>query len=126
MEAEKYAFISYSTKNQASADTMRDLLRENGIKTWMAPGDIPAGSKYAKVINRAVKDCACFVLMLSEDAQNSVWVEKEVERAVNYRKPIIPVQIEDVVLNDEFELYISTDQVVAIQKIDIEAKEIKN
>lgn len=121
-----YAFISYSTKNQSAADAMHELLKSEGIETWMAPGDIPAGSKYAKVINRAVKDCACFILMLSDDAQNSVWVSKEVERAVNYRKPIIPVQIEDVVLNDEFELYISTDQVVAVRKIDKDTQEIKS
>lgn len=120
-----YAFISYSTKNQSLADAMRDLLKESGIKTWMAPGDIPAGSRYAQVINRAVKNCSCFVLMLSEDALNSVWVAKEVERAVNYRKPIIPVQLENVVLNDEFELYISTDQVIAVQKIEKDTREIK-
>lgn len=119
-----YAFISYSTRNQQAADAMHELLKSEGIDTWMAPGDIPAGSKYAKVINRAVKDCACFILMLSADAQNSPWVPKEVERAVNYRKPIIPVQIEDVVLNDDFELYISTDQIIAIQKIDKGTKEI--
>ena len=121
-----YAFISYSTKNQSSADAMRDLLNKKGIRTWMAPGDIPAGSKYAQVINRAVKECACLVLMLSDDAQNSVWVAKEVERAVNYRRPIIPVKIEDVVLNDEFELYISTDHVVAVRTIDESDKEMGN
>lgn len=121
-----YAFISYSTRNQFLADAMRDLLKDCGIETWMAPGDIPAGSKYAQVISRAVKNCACFILMLSEDAQNSIWVAKEVERAVSYRRPIIPVQLENVVLNDEFELYISTDQVVAIQKVDKETKEIKS
>ena len=125
MDAKNYVFISYSTKNQAPADTMRALLRENGINTWMAPEDIPAGSKYAQVINRAVKNCACFILILSDDAQNSVWVAKEVERAVNYRKPIIPVQIEEVVLNDEFELYISTDQVITTHEISGESKEIK-
>lgn len=120
-----YTFISYSSKNRASADAMRDLLKSSGVDTWMAPGDIPAGSKYAQVINRAVKECACMLLMLSKDAQDSIWVAKEVERAVNYRKPIIPVQIEDVILNDEFELYISTDQVVAVQKIYKESDEIK-
>lgn len=120
-----YAFISYSTKNQTSADAMRELFNRKGIETWMAPYDIPAGSKYAAVINRAVKDCACFVLVLSDCAQNSIWVAKEVERAVNYRKPVIPVQIEDVILNDEFEFYISTDQVVAVQKMDSESEDVK-
>ena len=104
-----YVFISYSTKNKILAEAMRDLLKSEGVETWMAPKDIPAGSKYAQVINRSIKDCSCFLLMLSNDAQNSVWVAKEVERAVNYRKPVIPVQIENVALNDEFELYISTD-----------------
>lgn len=113
-----YAFISYSTKNQASADSVRELFRKNSIETWMAPGDIPAGSKYAMVINRAIKDCSCFVLLLTDDSQNSVWVSKEVERAVNYRKAVITIRLEDVVLNDEFEFYISTDQVVAMYKID--------
>ena len=91
----------------------------------MAPGDIPPGSTYAGVINRAVKKCACFILLLSNNAQGSIWVAKEVERAVNYRKHIIPVQIEDVVLNDDFELYISTNHIIAVPKIDESSKEIK-
>ncbi len=120
-----YVFISYSSRNQSSADAMHDYLNKQGIDTWMAPGDIPAGSRYAQVINQALKECACFLLMLSEDAQNSIWVTKEVERAINYKKPIIPVQLEDVILNDEFELYISTDQIVAVRKIDPDSAEMK-
>lgn len=118
-----YAFISYSTKNQVCADSVRELFRKNSIETWMAPGDIPAGSRYAMVINRAIKDCSCFVLLLTDDSQNSVWVSREVERAVNYRKAVITIRLEDVVLNDEFELYISTDQVVAMNKIDENSEE---
>ncbi len=122
---DKYVFISYSTLNQGAADAMHRLLKEEGIRTWMAPGDIPAGSKYAAVINKAIRDCACFVLMLSDEAQNSVWVAKETERAVNYRKPIFPVRLENVVLNDEFELYISTDQVIALNRLERDSIEMQ-
>lgn len=120
-----YVFISYSTKEQSLANAMKKLLEKQGIQTWMAPGDIPVGNKYARVINQAIKDCSCFILMLSNNSQNSVWVAKEVERAVNYRKPILPIQIEDVVLNDEFELYISTNQVIAINNINENSDKIK-
>ena len=113
-----YAFISYSTKNQDVADAMREVLKKRGFNIWMAPEDIPAGSKYAEVINKAIKNCSCLILILSEASQNSIWVAKEVERAVHYQKPIVPVQIENVVLNDEFEFYISTDQIVTLKKID--------
>lgn len=41
-------------------------------------------------------------------------VAKEVERAINYNKPIIPIMLEKVTLTEEFELYISTDQIVSI------------
>ena len=50
-----YAFISYCTKNQTAADAFRDLFIEYGIDTWMAPYDIPAGSKYAGVITNAIR-----------------------------------------------------------------------
>lgn len=113
-----YVFISYSSQNQAPADAMREFLRQNNIRTWMAPYDIPAGSKYAQVINQALRDCACLVLMLTNDSQCSTWVSKEVERAIHYRKTIIPLQLEDLVLNDEFEFYISTDQIVPVKRID--------
>ncbi len=113
-----YAFISYSTINQAAADSLRDLLKKNRIDSWMAPYDIPVGSKYANVINKAIKDCSCFILLLTNDSQNSVWVSKEVERAICYKKTLFPIQLEDIVLNDEFEIYLCTDQVVAVQKID--------
>lgn len=119
-----YVLISYSTKNKESAYAIRTLLHKNGIATWIAPNDIPAGSKYAAVINKAIKKCLCFLLLLTRDSQKSRWVPKEVERAVNYGKTIIPIQLDDVVLNNEFEMYISTDQILPIKKIDEASSEI--
>jgi len=113
-----YVFISYSSKNKDTAEAIRNVLHKNGIKSWMAPMDIPTGSNYAKVINKAIKNCSCLLLLLTKSAQESIWVPKEVERALNYKKTIIPVQLEDVVLNDEFEFYISTSQILPVHKID--------
>lgn len=120
-----YVFISYSSKNQEEANSIKYLLNSNKIKTWMAPNDIPVGSKYASVIGGAIKGCSCLLLLLTDVSQNSVWVAKEVERAINYKKTIIPVQLEEVILNDEFEMYISTDQILPIKKIDEKAPDIQ-
>lgn len=121
-----YVFISYSTKNQSAANAMRSFFHQNGINTWMAPNNIPVGSKYAEVIVKALRECSCLVLLLTNASQGSIWVAKEVERAINYKKTIIPVQLEDVVLNDEFELYISTDQIVAVDKIREDTEEMQS
>lgn len=121
-----YVFISYSSKNRDTADAFKNLLNKNNIETWMAPHDIPVGSKYASVIGKSIKNCSCFLLLLTYDSQGSIWVAKEVERAINYKKPIVPIQLEDVILNDEFEMYLSTDQILAIKTIDETTSEIQN
>lgn len=121
-----YAFISYSTKNQASADAIRELFNKHNVDTWMAPYDIPAGSKYAAVITKAIRDCSCFVLLLSNDSQESEAVDSEVElAALTFKKSIITVELEKVILNDAFTFYIHNKQIIAVHKIDENSREIK-
>ncbi len=114
----KYAFISYSTKNQQDADILRDILIKNHIGCWRAPDDIPTGSRYAHVINDAIEQCACVILLLTEESQKSVWVEKELECAESYRKPILPIRIGKFSLNSGFRFLLGNLQIVSITQID--------
>ena len=120
-----YAFISYSSKNQDMADATRQLLKNENITSCMAPYDIPPGSKYAFVINDALENCSCLVLLLTEESQNSEFVEKEVERAITYKKPIITMQLEDIELNSGFKFYIGNQQVVAVKKINSDSEAMR-
>jgi len=121
-----YAFISYSSRQQKDADSLRHLLRENNIDTWMAPYDIPDGSEYADVINNAIRNAACFVLLLTEDAQNSTYVDKEIERALHYGKTIAPIQMDDVVLNDSFSFYLCNQQIEMVPVMDASVPKVQN
>ena len=112
-----YAFISYSSKNAEIEGKINRFLKQNEVETWVAPDDIPIGSKYAEMINKAIKNCGCFILLLTEEAQSSQWVAKEVERAIHYKRPIVPVMPEELLLNDEFELYLSTDQILPLSDL---------
>ena len=112
-----YVFISYSSKDIDYADTIKREFEKNGIKTWMAPGDIPAGTTYAGVIARALKEADGLVLLLTNHSQESIWVDKEVERALNYKKIIIPLALENVKLNDNFEFYLGNQQIVQVRQL---------
>lgn len=103
-------FISYSSKDITQAENVRNILEQNGIPCWMAPRDIPGGSNYTKEIPVAIRGCQVFVLILSQNAQNSHWVLKEVDAAVNNSKVIIPYMIEDIELNDEFNFLLTGAQ----------------
>ncbi len=106
----KEVFISYSTIDSASAETVRNVLEKNGLSCWMAPRDIPGGSNYTKEIPIAIRNCKVFVLILSENAQSSHWVLKELDSAVNSGKVILPFMLEDCILNDEFNFLLTGAQ----------------
>lgn len=103
-------FISYSTKDLSQAEKVRDILENNGIPCWMAPRDIPGGSNYAREIPQAIRGCQVFVLILSDNAQRSTWVVKELDNAVNCGKVIMPLMLEDCPLNDEFNFLLTGAQ----------------
>ena len=112
-----YVFISYSSQNKTEADAVRSILLQKGIECWMAPYSILPGEKYAGAITRGIRDCACLMLLLTEAAQASDAVDKEVERAIHYRKPLLAVQLEDLVLSDNFEYYLSNSQIVSVAHV---------
>ncbi|MBQ7416154.1 MAG: TIR domain-containing protein [Oscillospiraceae bacterium] len=103
-------FISYSSKEYEKACMIKKVLNENGISTWLAPGDIPPGSNYTREIPRAIRNCKVFLLLLSENAQNSMWVSAELENAFKNEKPIIPFALENCILRDEFDFLLSRCQ----------------
>ncbi len=106
----RQVFISYSSKDLPQAQAVRHVLEQNGITCWMAPADIPGGSNYTKEIPIAIRNCQAFVLMLSDNAQQSHWVLKELDSAVNAGKIILPFQLEDVPLSDEFNFLLTGAQ----------------
>ncbi len=120
-----YAFISYSSKNQTSANAMRELFNKHNIDTWMAPYDIPAGSEYAEVLYDALTGCSCLVLMLTDVSQNSQWVKKEVNIAITNGKTVVPVKLEDIELNSSMKLYLNDQQIVPVHVIEEKSAEIQ-
>ncbi len=105
-------FISYSSKDIQTVKKITQTLSEAGISYWKAPDMIPAGSNYAREIPRAIEKCQVFLLILSEASQQSIWVEKEVDCAVNDRKTIVPLNISGAKLTDVFRFYLNNVQTI--------------
>ena len=103
-------FISYKSEEYKEAAWVRDCLIKNGIPCWMAPDSIPGGSSYADEIERAIEACQVFVLVLSKMAQTSKHIKKEIDRALNLGKPILPFFIENCNLHDAFNYYLTDVQ----------------
>ena len=105
-----YIFISYKAEEFSEAKWVKDQLEASGIPCWMAPASIPGGSNYAMQIPRAIKECKAFVLILSQKAQQSKWVPRELDQAINAGKVILPFCIDNSPLREDFAFYLSNVQ----------------
>lgn len=103
-------FISYSSKEYGNAYALKQVLEANGISCWMAPQSIPSGSDYTREIPKAIQSCDIFLLVLSEASQISRWVPKELEKAINEGKIIIPFHTDESSLTDSFNFMLSNVQ----------------
>ncbi len=116
MSENGYVFISYSSKDLDYVTQITNALEQAGIRYWKAPNNIPAGSNYAKEIPKAIKECSVFLLVFSVNSQKSIWVEKEIDRAICEQKEILPIRIDDVEFNDLFKFYLNNVQMLNVAK----------
>ena len=104
-------FISYKSEDFETAEKVRQTLELNGISCWMAPMSIRGGASYASEIPPAIKGCKAFVLILTQNAQTSKWIPRELDQAINDNRTILPFEIENCsVLRDDFAFYLHNVQ----------------
>lgn len=108
----KSIFISYSSKEYDSAIKYRNAFIARGIDCWMAPESISVGSNYAIEIPKAIRGCKSVVFIMSENSQNSVWVQKEIGLAISCNKPVIPVAIDNYPVISPFDFFLTDVQIV--------------
>jgi hypothetical protein len=101
------AFVSYASANRESAETIAASLEASGLTCWIAPRNIRPGAEYGEEILRGIDRSKTFILVLSEAANLSAHVRREVERAASKGKAIYPVRIEDVPPSPKLEYFIA-------------------
>lgn len=102
------AFISYASQDKQKAFEICQSLEQRGFRCWIAPRDVRSGHPYPDEIIRGIEQSRCLILVLSDAANQSVIVAREVERAVGHRKAVFPVRIEEVLPSRGLELLVST------------------
>lgn len=103
-------FISYSAKDQGTADAICRALETQNIKCWIASRDIPGGQRYPRAIVEAITAARVFVLIFSSYSNSSNDVANEVERAFQNEIPIIPFKVENVEPSLDMQYFLSTPQ----------------
>jgi len=96
--------LSYATEDQAFAEKLHADLQSKSVSCWFAPHDLKIGDKLRTHIYEAIQKQDKLLLILSEHAVTSDWVEREVELAFEReRQPpdtpvLFPIRIDDSVM----------------------------
>jgi len=88
-------FISHSRQDREFARFLCARLEESGLVPWIDVDNIPAGSTWPREIEKAVEACAAMVVVMSEAARASEWVERETLRALDLGKPVFIALVDD-------------------------------
>jgi hypothetical protein len=97
-------FISYASKDEGFVHQLHTDLQESGVRCWFAPEDMKIGDKIRSRIDDVIQHHDHLLLVLSENAIHSEWVEKEVETAFdkeNMSKSLVlfPIRLDNSIMD---------------------------
>jgi hypothetical protein len=94
MEKQRKTFLSYSRANKDFALRLARELKTEGFNIWLDQLDIPAGSRWDREVERALKESEIFMIILTPASINSENVLDEIGYAIDTGKRFLPVLLE--------------------------------
>jgi hypothetical protein len=93
-EKQRHTFISYSRINKEFALKLARELRAAGFPIWLDQLDIPTGARWDDEIEKALRECGIFMVILTPASIASDNAKDEIGYAIDHGKRILPVLLE--------------------------------
>lgn len=84
-------FVSYSTHDIEQVELLRQQLKGTPIEVFVAEHSVLPSQDIGATISQAIAECDLFVVLWSQNAQDSEWVSQEIGRASALNKTILPL-----------------------------------
>ncbi len=94
-DKQRRAFISYSRTNKEFTVKLTKGLRSAGFPVWFDQLDIPTGSRWDDEVEKALRECSIFLIILTPASIASENVKDEIGYAIDHGKRILPVLLEN-------------------------------
>ena len=106
---EPYIFISYSHSDSDAALKIIKALSEAGFRVWYDNG-IEAGTEWPEYIAERLMSCGVVIALMSKNAQDSHNCRREIHFALELKKELLVVYLEEVALSPGMRLQLSALQ----------------
>ena len=88
-------FISYGHDDKPFVKKLAGDIGKDNIETWWDFDYLKGGDNWQKEIQKGIKLCDFFIVVLSPNSVERDWVLKEITYANEYKKKIIPLMLKD-------------------------------
>lgn len=113
-------FISYSSKDRPYADRIRAELALNDIGIWIDRDEISFGDRISDSIIEGMTAADYYLLLISENSNNSAWVQREISQAFDLAQKkdiaVIPFLLEKVEVPLEFKGLLYVDGTASFER----------
>ena len=92
---QRWTFISYSRKDKDFALQLGRELKSAGFLVWLDQLDIATGTRWDDAVERALRECEIFLIILTPASTSSENVKDEIGYAIDHGKRILPVLLEE-------------------------------
>jgi hypothetical protein len=88
-------FLSYSTDDRERLVPLVAALEQQGWSVFWDHRSVPIGEKWREVIEEAVCQCRCVIVVWSQASVKSKWVKEEASEG-SRRDVLLPIRVDDV------------------------------
>ena len=118
-----YVFISYAHKDRLSVMPVLRTLQLAKCRVWYDDG-IRAGDNWRTTLATKIQseNCAAFILFSSREAVNSPFVVEELDIAMDHRKNIITIRMDEAIFSHKVNKVLEQLQYLSIDDLRLEEK----
>ncbi|GAB4515517.1 MAG: hypothetical protein OHK0046_19210 [Anaerolineae bacterium] len=93
-----HIFMSHSNKDNVFTRQLTEALENAGFDIWVDFQDIPPGERWVSAIQQNLESATAIIVVLTENAIGSEWVEREAVFAMDLHKPLFIAKVDEVPL----------------------------
>jgi TIR domain len=87
-------FISYAREDQVAAQSIASRLSRAGFSVFFDREGVVAGASWSNTIENELHDARAVLALLSSNSRRSTWVKDELQEALDNKKLVIPVLLD--------------------------------
>ena len=104
--------ISFSSKNLPTVGKILQRLEDAGLRCWVSYRDVKQGANYQESITGAIRTAGAVLFVMCREFNLSEETKRELSLASYFKKPMLPIRMEEFELSDALVYSLATVQYI--------------